>query len=75
VRARVDAPPIVDVVGVIVTVPAPMFLMSTNQSEGKFGLIARGMETATDAALESVTNLPASELTTVYVVPVCDFTI
>lgn len=66
----VAAPSIVDVVGVRVTVPAPMFSTSAYQPEPKLP-VACGTVTATEAALFNVMSPARSVVATVYVVPTC----
>src|SRR3954447_14417103 len=68
------APLIVEVVDVTVTVPAPMFLSTTNQPAGNEPP-ACGCVTAIADAFESVTSFPLSPATTMYVVPVCALTV
>jgi hypothetical protein len=80
-KTSVEAPPIVEVAGVIVTVPTPRFLTSTNHPSGKHGtpehvpVPARAIDTATDDAFEKVKSFPASDVVIGYVVPVWALTI
>src|SRR5687768_11240947 len=65
----------VEVAGVIVTVPAPRFWKSANHPAiNSEPAPACGRLTATADPFVSVTSLPRSVLRTVYVVPVCALT-